>query len=230
MPLIPSDELCWRGPSQLTGLTSGAIHLWKASLDIPPDRLRHRAGLLSEDEIERANRLRSPASRRFVVARGTLRLILGRYLHCPPDAINFAYSDRGKPLLGASHSQPQLQFNLSHSRDVAVYALISQGDIGVDVEYVRPVSSLLRLAHRYFSEQEQADLKALSGPLQVQRFFDLWTQKEAYIKATGEGIQKIATAKRPETWSLSSLQIGPEFRVAVTASNATGELQLFSWK
>ncbi|MGF1514012.1 MAG: 4'-phosphopantetheinyl transferase family protein [Elainellaceae cyanobacterium] len=227
--------LHWNGPSQLTPLTPGAIHLWRASLDLPLDHLCERSRLLSADEIERADRLRSSARHSFVAARSTLRLILSQYLLCHPGAIDFAYSDRGKPYLNiaqvniAQVSAP-LQFNLSHSQNVAVYALTTEGAIGVDIERIRPVPKLARLARRYFSPQERASLEALSGLQRLEHFFSLWTQKEAYVKATGEGVYKLAIAAQPPTWFLRHIEIEPDYVAAVTASAAISDLRLFYWE
>ncbi|MGB3615580.1 MAG: 4'-phosphopantetheinyl transferase superfamily protein [Elainellaceae cyanobacterium] len=222
-------ETLWNHRSQLTPLSPGEIHLWQASLILPLPELRRRMDLLSADELARVNRLRTAAACRFAVARSTLRLILSQYLNCQAETIAFAYGDRGKPCLSLPVHRPHhLQFNLSHSRDVAVYALTDQGAIGVDVEYVRPVPSLTKLARRYFSPQECASLDNLTDQQQRQHFFYLWTQKEAYVKATGDGIPGLSTAMRPASWFFQSLQIEPDAVVAVTASVATG-IRLFRW-
>ena len=128
--------------------------------------------LLSVDELARVDRLPAVAARRFAGARGTLRLILSQYLGCRAASIAFDYGDRGKPYLRRSpHRQRQVQFNLSHSRDVAVYAVTAQGTIGVDVECIRPVPSLTKLARRCFSPQECASLDDLTGQQSTERDF-----------------------------------------------------------
>ncbi|MGF1537028.1 MAG: 4'-phosphopantetheinyl transferase family protein [Elainellaceae cyanobacterium] len=211
-------------------LVPGAIHIWKAPLNLAPFYIHQRAGLLSADEIERAHRLRQPARHSFVAARSTLRLILSQYLRCHPEDICFTYSDRGKPFLKrANPDQCSLQFNLSHSQGLAVYAIATQGAIGIDIECIRTVPALTRLARRYFSPQECASLEPLSGLPQQRRFFELWTQKEAYAKATGEGIYRLATLKPPPTWFTSRLQIAPGYVAAVTASALVHDLHLFYW-
>jgi 4'-phosphopantetheinyl transferase len=158
------------------------IHLWFASLDVPNDERESFARILSPDEIARANRFHFPQHRRrFMVARGRLRQILGNYLEIKPETVSFLYSDRGKP----SIADP-LQFNVSHSGDMAVYGLRRQGRIGVDVEEIRSIKDLEDLTKRFFCAREHELIQHCGEKARV--FFQLWTGKEAYLKAIGMGI------------------------------------------
>ena len=209
-------------------LAAGELHLWQASLTVSPERYQPALDL-SVDEVARYARLRSPADRRFAVARTILRRLLARYLHCEPAAIAFDYGDRGKPELRWSQSslQPPLRFNLSHSQDVAVYAVAPAGRVGVDVECLRPVPAWAKLASRYFSPQEQQRLSQLAGRAQQREFLRIWTQKEAYVKATGEGIAGLAVAKVPDSWFCASTVL--DNAVVATVGEDVTELKLFRW-
>jgi 4'-phosphopantetheinyl transferase len=152
--------------------------------------IEHRPewNLLSADERERSQRYRQPRDRhRFLTVRSTLRRLLGRYLDIAPENLEFAYSDRGKPNLRDTN----LTFNVSHSHDVALIAITRDRTLGVDVEYHR-LRDVESLARRFFSPRELATLQALPKSDRPTRFFQLWTAKEAYLKATGEGLSGLS--------------------------------------
>jgi 4'-phosphopantetheinyl transferase len=123
---------------------------------------------------------------RFVAARSGLRRILGRYLGCPADAVAFRLGSHGKPAL--DHDEPPLSFNLSHSGDLALLAVVRRGEVGVDVEREQATIDVESMAARWFSAAEQRALLALPPEARAAAFFRGWTRKESYIKAHGEGL------------------------------------------
>lgn len=126
---------------------------------------------------------------RFIAGRGILRYLIGNYLNLEPQKVEFTYRDRGKPILTENNTSPPLQFNVSHSHHLGLYAFAySHYEIGIDVELMRPVSNLISLAKRFFTEKEAIYLASLSRQKQIETFFRFWTAKEAYLKATGEGL------------------------------------------
>ncbi|HEY9647774.1 MAG TPA: 4'-phosphopantetheinyl transferase superfamily protein, partial [Chroococcidiopsis sp.] len=165
------------------------VHVWIACLERSPADQTMLYGLLSADEQERATRFYFDLDRqRFIASRGLLRQILGRYLNCDPQAIAFSYAERGKPLLGGDGDSQAVQFNLSHSGAIALYAIGQDRRIGIDIEQIRPMPTADRLAQRFFSSREHAHLQTLDAPTQQRDFFRYWTCKEAYVKATGDGL------------------------------------------
>ncbi|GFE68451.1 4'-phosphopantetheinyl transferase superfamily protein [Chroococcus sp. FPU101] len=164
------------------------VQIWVKNLDLPPEQIQTLEQTLSDDEKERAIRFRfAEHRRRFIAARGGLREILGDYLNLAPQDVKFEYNAKGKPLLCSSLNR-ELQFNVSHSQDLALYGVAQSQKIGVDLEYVRTVKDLEHIAERFFCPSEAAILKTLSSPEREKAFFGIWTAKEAYLKATGEGI------------------------------------------
>ncbi len=146
--------------------------------------------VLNAEEKQRANRfVKSQDKIRFIAGRGILRSLLGQSLNLAPAAIEFDYLPQGKPILGKSHCNQTLAFNVSHSHHLALY-VIAQSDhsVGIDVELMRSLPQALSLARRFFQEQEVAYLVSLPPTRQEAMFFRLWTAKEAYLKATGEGL------------------------------------------
>jgi 4'-phosphopantetheinyl transferase len=152
--------------------------------------LRRLARSLSADEQARAGRFRFPEDgARFTAARGILRDILARYSGEEPGRLAFGYGAGGKPFLISQGSALSLEFNVSHSRRIALYAVAHGRAVGVDVEVIRPEMDCERIAERFFTPREAAALRAMPPPVRVAAFFRCWTRKEAYLKATGEGLR-----------------------------------------
>lgn len=178
-------------PPNLT-LLSDEVHLWRIPLDQPESQLQDLAATLSSDELARANRFYFPEHRlRFTAGRGILRSILGGYLGVEPGQVKFDYESRGKPILGDRFAESGLLFNLSHSQNLALCAVNYTRQIGIDLEYLRPTSDLESLAKRFFLPREYELLRSLPDEQKQKIFFRYWTCKEAYLKATGDGIAKL---------------------------------------
>lgn len=179
----------WRRPPERPVASDHEIQVWRMNLDRPASEVQELRGVLSEDEIARAARFVFDRHRaRFVVGRASLRRILGRYVGIDPKRLEFGYGSRGKPFLKKGSDGDRLRFNLSHSGELALLAVIRARRIGVDVERIREVKEHLRLAGRYFAAGEVAAIRALPPDVQHEAFFNCWTRKEAYIKALGTGL------------------------------------------
>ncbi len=173
-------------------LPATEIHIWQASLDGSSVPLQQFAALLSIDEQQRAQRFRfAQHHRRYVVSRGILRMLLGDYLKTSPAALEFCYGHNGKPALAIATAG--LVFNVSHSEDLMLCAIARHCEVGIDLEFVRPVEHLDRLTQRFFSAREHAAIHQLSGEQQLQRFFQHWTCKEALLKAIGAQLTSLST-------------------------------------
>lgn len=178
----------WKKSIENIELLPNQIHVWRAWLTIAPDWENQYFTTLNVDERARAERFRFPIHRsQFIVGRGILRQLLGKYLRQAPKKIEFEYGDQGKPFLKNSKDD-SLQFNLSHSGDQAVFAFAKNIIFGVDVEIINPEIELAVIAPRFFSKNENKKLFALPGEKQVEAFFNCWTRKEAFIKALGGGL------------------------------------------
>jgi 4'-phosphopantetheinyl transferase len=164
-----------------------------------------------------------------------LRDILGRYLGRPPAALEFCYSAYGKPALAVGLEASGVRFNISHSHEMALFAVTCRREVGVDIEYLAREIRAAEIAERFFSARERADLRALPAEAQHRAFFNCWTRKEAYIKAHGEGLSLpldgfdvtlgpgepaalLATRGDPHEvlhWSLQALAPGPGYVAAL---------------
>jgi 4'-phosphopantetheinyl transferase len=167
-------------------LSADEVHVWRTGLDRPA---ADYAMLLSSDEQARADRLQfEQPRRRFIVGRGTVRIILGRYLNLSPEKVEFEYRPHGKPALSAGLLHPPLCFNLSHSDDMLLLAVTYNRTVGIDLETIRPDLDVEKLAAQFFSPAERAELDGLPADRKLASFFSGWTRKEAYLKASGDGL------------------------------------------
>ena len=169
------------------------LHLWTLALDEPGPTAE--LGWLSAEESARAARFVAEQDRRrFVRAHAGLRSILAGYLGVAPAAVTVTTGSLGKPGLDPGRHGTALRYNLSHSHGVALVVVGSHRAVGVDVERVRPLPDLDGLVARYCAPGEQAALGRLPPDRRLEAFFTVWTLKEAYLKARGEGLHQ-----RPES-------------------------------
>jgi len=177
----------WKQSSPGSDLQDGDVHLWRVGLDVPDPALCRLRGMLSEEEMQRSERFRFPVlQRRFAAGRGALRAILAGYLSMEPERLKFGYSAYGKPLL--LNSPANIQFNLSHSGGLMVAAVCRDWPIGVDIEKHDPRFHAMEIAERFFCEHEKAEIARQDGEARLEAFFQLWTAKEAFLKATSLGL------------------------------------------
>lgn len=145
------------------------------------------AASLSAAEHERAGKFRSEQDReRWIVAHGAMRQILARYAAMEPAALVFEAQEHGKPRL--ADPTPEIPFNLTHTAGLALLAIAAGGRIGVDAEFVRPLSDLQKLAERFFAPAEAEEILAMDEAAQPAAFFACWTRKEAFLKGLGKGL------------------------------------------
>lgn len=224
-------------------LGTADVHVWLARLDGSPTP----ESSLSAGERARARRFRAEADRhRFAASHAALRVILAGYLGCDPLALNFDLGPRGKPGLPGSG----IEFNLSHSGDLAVVAVTRGRRVGVDVERLRPTFERDGIVARFFSPSERAEFAALPDGLHLDAFFRVWTCKEAYIKAIGTGLAteldsfsvavdpRLPPALRaidgdtdaPLRWMIRDLHPGPGYAGAVMAEGVDWGLSLYRYE
>ena len=165
------------------------VHIWQVALEQHDAVIAQLQTLLSADEVQRAARFHFSADqRRYIVGRGVLRMLLGRYLASDPQTLRFDYNAYGKPQLASPIDEASLQFNLSHSGAMALYAFARHCQLGIDLEQIRPDIEWATLTSQVFSRQEQQAFAALPLEERVAAFFRGWTRKEAFIKAHGKGL------------------------------------------
>ncbi len=176
-------------PDVISGLCGFECDIFIVDLAITDVVYHSFCEMLSASEFDRMMRfVKSDHQRDFVAARGALRSCLAQYINCDPRALVFAYGNHGKPML---LDYPELQFNLSHSQGRALIGVVRGMAIGVDLEQVWEVPTMLDIAKRFFMPSEYEAILRVSEGLRSRVFFEYWTCKEAYLKATGMGLGQI---------------------------------------
>lgn len=240
----------WLPPSSNWTLLNNDVHVWSASLNLPTFRVRQLAEKLSIDECIRAERFYFERDRRrFIVGRGLLRTILGCYLGIEPEQLQFCYGPHGRPSLVETLGESILNFNLSHSQDLALYAITRQRKIGIDVEYIHPIADIEQFAARFFSIREQAVFNALPANQKLTALFHCWTCKEAFVKAIGDGLtfslNQFDVSLSPSEpaqllsirgdyfcvkhWSLKKLKPAPKYVAALAVEGNDWHLTCWRW-
>jgi 4'-phosphopantetheinyl transferase len=231
-------------PVQLT-LEGNTIHVWTANLDRSSYELCRLEDTLSLDERERAARFHFARDRgRFIASRGILRDILARYLGRSASALSFSYGPLGKPAL-IDDCAADLRFNLSHSGNVALYAVAPHREIGIDVERIDSRFIEDGIEEKFFSRNEVAKLSSLQASERLRAFFNCWTRKEAYVKARGGGLQislqsfevslapdeeSVFLSKGEAGWSLLALPLGRDYAAAVAIEGNNWGLRSWQWR
>jgi len=227
-----------------------AVHVWRVPLSASSSDLCRLERSLSSDEAAKADTFFFARDRnRFVVARANLRAILAHYIRGHPGDVRFSYGLCGKPTITATEPDEKIEFNLSHSGDLAIVAVALGFSVGVDVEQVRPEFATAELAAHAFSPDEQIALAATPQHQRAAAFFKCWTSKEAYIKGLGDGLgiplKEFDVCVRPDVpvkllrpyrgaanrgaWSLHDLDPGPGYAAALAVAGAPGRIVMREW-
>jgi len=170
-----------------------------------------------------------------------LRIILAQHLNDIPEAVKINIAANGKPYLPDS----EIQFNISHSEDLFLCSLTLGSKTGIDGQQVYPIANMQTLIKNYFHTEEQGYLASIKEDLLTEEFFSLWTAKEAYLKATGEGFQRASTSfcvaprnnqlnsfvlrdprisPADNLWEIHRLNIAPAYQSAVAVERKNSQI------
>jgi 4'-phosphopantetheinyl transferase len=163
------DQPVWRPAPSRLDITKNMVDVWRVVLDPEVSLKTLRASARMREDVGLA-----------------VRDILSRYLGLPPDDLPIVRQAGGKPCLQGSH--PDLRFNLSHTRGMALLAVMAATDVGIDIEVDRPIENRIKLARRVFRADQQDELGKLPESVQSHRFLQMWTAMEAGQKCAGRGI------------------------------------------
>jgi 4'-phosphopantetheinyl transferase len=252
-------------------LVSDAVHIWQVSTDQSPSIVEYYRGFLSEDEKEQAARFRFPEHRRrFILTHAVLRDILAGCLSVKnekvePGDILFRIGTFGKPEIcgiGGPRYQTNdnrrsvdlpikgVHFNTSSTQDLAIIAVTKNRQVGVDVEWIRPVSEMDEIISTRFSNFESSWLLTLPPEKRVVAFFECWCRKEAYLKAIGVGFSKPlngfsvvsgsgeylkfidgeTASPEAKRWRIATIDIGQQHCAALAVENDFQKIETFKWQ
>lgn len=211
-------------------LNQSIIHIWHTRFDDHTKKYKLFESWLAPEEKIRAEKLAIPYRQNFIISRAVLRDLLAYYSQQPPQKLKLSYSVSGKPLLINSQS---LEFNLSHSKNILVYAFTIDTPVGIDIEYINPRMHLDKIAYRFLLADEYDRLQLLHGIKKIKVFFNAWVRNEALIKAMGNTLQthpysryklsldpQISTLKYKQKdlnsfYEISNLSLYPDFAAAI---------------
>jgi 4'-phosphopantetheinyl transferase len=240
--MIGNSDL-WQVPPDDLALAGEDVHIWRAPLDLEPNRVAVLRRYLSKDEIGRIDRFHFAHLRAHAtVSRGLLRVLLGRYLQVEPEEVRFGYNGYGHPSLVAPATAHSLRFNVAHSGSLVLYAFALARSVGIDIERIQVALDYERIAASTFSPLENELLGALPANQRREAFFHCWVRKEAYIKAHGLGLSmpldRFAVTLAPDEpakllhaegedaaiWSLQELAPAPGYAAAAAIEGQSWRL------
>jgi 4'-phosphopantetheinyl transferase len=235
----------WSQAPSTPAFPTKRLDVWRVRLD-EPVKTGSEASVLSPDEIARASRFHFERDRtHFTRCRCALRRLLAGYLAISAAEIGFQYLYNGKPQIADEQNPRALQFNVSHSANVALIAVGSKHRLGVHIEKIRGDVDTDSLAKRFFSLHERTGLRALPDHLRVPGFYACWTRKEAFLKATGDGLsfplKDFSVTTHPDLdpeleeirgntgarkqWFLADLNVVDGYRATVAVEDAFSRLE-----
>ena len=214
--------------------STNALEVLAAHIDVSPEELEELSGALDSAELQRAGRLPDTSRREFVATRAILRALLGERLGVPAGDVMLRKSENGKLFVSGG-----VLFNVAHSNGLAVFAFTHNREVGVDVERLRPLADLGGVVELTLAPSESADLQSVPAGDRTAAFFACWTRKEAYLKASGNGLgspRDVAVTLRPgaparlvsvqgapaepDRWELRSFEPRPGYVGAVAVERA----------
>jgi len=231
-------------PAELPALEA-SVHVWAVRLDDPGVDLERGRDWLSPAERERAARfIFERDRRRYLAAHIALHDILSRYLPMEPAHLSFDLGPNGKPKLYQAPRPSAIEFNLSHSNEMALLAVTHGHEVGVDVEHVREKFEFQEVAERFFTAMEVTAMRGLPGTLQRQAFFKCWTSKEAFLKAKGTGLSgvldeveitlsddnRVRIAANVPNWWLFELEPISGYETALVTTSARAPIRCYQWQ
>jgi 4'-phosphopantetheinyl transferase len=224
--MISSNSIEFSAAPEQLRLGADEVHLWRAELQDEPAAY---AELLSPEEWVRAGRLHFERDRRrFIIAHGRLRTILGRYTGIAPHELTFGFGEFGKPRLEPNFTG--LHFNLSHSDELMLLAVSRGREVGVDLELMRENVPFESLAAHYFPPKDAWHIRTSPPSDRAGLFYETWTVTEARLKAAGTGLAHGVTVLEPDRWSMMTLTPAAGYAAALAVGGEEFELQCWAWQ
>lgn len=169
-----------------SAIGQGEVHLYACKLDPGSERINYLETLLSEQEKKNVSFFSFEKDQiAYTASQGFLRLVVAFYLDIDGSEVKFAKHRKGKPYL---LNDTSLLYNISNSGDYVIIGISRHGEIGIDLEKIRPLDDFEDLVHKNFTPREREYIVKVPTET-INRFFKLWTLKEAFLKAIGEGMR-----------------------------------------
>lgn len=226
-------------PTHLPEITPPDIHtvdIWQVSLDSSVETSA-LCTTLDTHELERYQHLHKNHQLSYLISHAACRQILAQYLNLSAAQIKYKKNQHGKPSL--DHDTP-IRFNISHSQKAAIIAISNHAEIGVDIEFNKKKPSWEKIARRFFNPLEVEHLFKQEKTIQEKIFFQIWTRKEAYIKALGTGFatpfasfnvitDNIITTPDTNKWFQKDLESPLQYTAAVVQNTPIEKIRYYSY-
>jgi len=218
--------------------SESVVNIWRIPTTDNPVQLAHYCELLSDDEIQRSNKIMHPeACNTYVTVHAVLRSLLGQQLNLAPKSIQFDNPPNKKPRI--SHAD-NISFNLSHSQSVSIIAVSKQHEVGVDIETMQTKRNINAIAQRFFTKKESDWIAGMNEKMKSPAFHQLWCHKEALLKGQGSGLQGgldiICLAEHDlnkpfyyKDWSILSLSAPENEKAAIAVNSKQIKINEYTW-
>ena len=210
------------------------VHIWIAAKENHLNKLEQFLSFLSDKEISRSSKfIYEDDKDSFIIRHGTLRSILSKYLKVAPKDVKFFYNSFDKPFLKIDDKENILKFNLSFSKNIAAITVCKDDDVGIDIENISKDVEFEQIAKRRFNKPENEFLLGFTDELSLEdKFFYIWTRKEAILKGTGKGIfnkylkeinvlndfVNLPNEFAEKVWKLKSIKLNQETLISVASA------------
>jgi len=224
-------------------LQPNKIHIWHTYINKQLKNIDFYQNLLSLQEKEKIHNIYLKENKKkYIITHGVLRYILSLYVDINPSEINFFYNIHSKPYLDIEQNKNSINFNLSHSDNIVIYAIVKNDELGVDIEKIRSNINIDKLAKRYFSQKELTLFENISENKKVKTFFSIWTKKESYLKAKSLGISsplcEIDVSSNliknnndeNDLWKFESLKINSKYVATLAIQNKDYSIEYFHFR
>ena len=207
------------------------VRVWIIPCDVPPEISARCTDVLDDGERARAAAFLTARDRQqFVIAHGALRILAGRQLNAPAEALTWIPGEHGKPELAPPWSD--LRTSLSHSASLIAVATSAHRTVGIDIQHLMPALDTVALSARFFPPDEAGYVGAApDASMRADRFAHLWARKEAVVKAAGGRLwpnlrievrdrEIVSCAEPASTYRIADVPAPAGFRAAVALSGA----------
>jgi 4'-phosphopantetheinyl transferase len=234
------------GTALIPELLEGCVHVWRAGTGDRTELEKAAFPILNDEELERLGRYRFAEDRaRFAVGRAGLRLLLGGYAGIEPSAVKLVSTPYGRPVAAPDSAAAGVEFSVSHAGGCVLLAFARGLAVGVDIECPRPRLDIESLVRRFFAPREVEAFASMGANRRASAFLAVWTRKEAFIKALGQGLScplasfavtvepdrppqltEAPAGVRPGEWSLRDIDAGPGCRAALAVRHPSPKVSL----
>lgn len=227
----------------MKSIPKSPLTVWQIDTINDPAILAAYTKLLSAEELARVENMRIESSKNgYIISHAVMRLILKEHLRLSDTVIDIQQQEKGKPYI--KHNQA-IHFNLSHTKNIALFGISTCEPIGIDIEYIKPDRDIISIAKRFFNTDEFKWLQQFETKTQIDSFYQLWCYKEACLKGTGSGLQgdlssfamcaeQIQTGGKIQIhdshWYFRPISIQQGYKAAVAQKNSPFEIKLIHWK